>query len=147
MEDALALWHDLGSLLWFREHKELRGVVVLRPQWLADAFRCVITQREATERIRANDGRMRRDQVLNLFRAVTDSQRFRLLLLKLLVHFEIAHSVDGELIFPYLLPEAAPEEPEPESEAADPSQRLVDVRLPFIPRGLMGRVLCGLLRL
>jgi len=25
------------------------------------------------------------------------------LLLKLLVHFEIAHSVDGELIFPYLL--------------------------------------------
>jgi hypothetical protein len=69
------------------------------------------------------------------------------LLLKLLVHFEIAHSVDGELIFLYLLPEAAPEEPEPESEAADPSQRLVDVRLPFIPRGLMGRVLCGLLRL
>ena len=91
---------------------------------------------------------MRRDQVLNLFRAVTDSQRFRLLLLELLVHFEIAHSVDGELIFPYLLPEAAPEEPEPESEAADPSsQRLVDVRLPFIPRGLVGRVLCGLLRL
>ena len=45
MEDALALWHDLGSLLWFREHKELRSVVVLRPQWLADAFRCVITQR------------------------------------------------------------------------------------------------------
>lgn len=147
VEDALALWHDLGSLLWFREHKELRSVVVLRPQWLADAFRCVITQREATERIRANDGRMRRDQVLNLFRAVTDSARFRLLLLELLVHFEIAHSVDGELIFPYLLPEAAPEEPEPESEAADPSQRLVDVRLPFIPRGLMGRVLCGLLRL
>jgi hypothetical protein len=151
LEDALALWHDLGVLLWFREHEQLRGFVVLQPQWLADAFRCVITQHDFTSRIRAAGGHARRDAVLNAFHAVSDSARVRFLLLELLVHFEVAHRIDGELMFPYLLPESDPEpepehggEPEPELE---PSQRLEKVRLPFVPHGLMGRVLCGVLRL
>ena len=148
VQEALKFWHDLGSLLWFGEYEQLRKFVVLQPQWLADAFRCVITQHEMTRRIRDCGGRVRRSQVLEMFSAVTSSDRFRFLLVELLVQFQIVHSVGTEIIFPYLLPQpAASERSHPMMVGGDASARRVDVRLQFVPRGLIGRVLCGVLKL
>eukprot|EP01046_Picozoa_sp_COSAG06_P069468 COSAG06_NODE_18959_length_860_cov_1.227332_1_plen_272_part_01 len=148
VQEALTFWHDLGSLLWFGEYEQLRKFVVLRPQWLADAFRCVITQHEMTQTIQDCGGRVRRSQVLEMFSTVTRSGRFQFLLVELLVQFQIVHSVGTEIIFPYLLPKpAAFERSDAMMVGGDASARRVDVRLQFVPRGMIGRVLCGVLKL
>ena len=54
--------------------------------------------------------------------------RTRLLLVELLMHFEVAHSVGDELIFPYLLP--APE-PAPK-ELGESAAAEARVQLPFV---------------
>ena len=83
-----------------------------------------------------------------MFSTVTGSARFQFLLVELLVQFQIVHSVGTEIIFPYLLPKpAASERSDAMMVGGDASARRVDVRLQFVPRGLIGRVLCGVLRL
>lgn len=37
--------HDLGNIIFFKD-ENLRQFVILQPQWLVDAFRCIITAKE-----------------------------------------------------------------------------------------------------
>lgn len=153
LEDAAKLWHSLGVLLWFHEQPGLCGLVVLRPQWLADAFRCVITQGGTTDEISSRQGYIARSRVADAFRTVAPGQAnrpVRGLLVALMVQFELVHSFDDPdalggvtLVFPYLLPEA----PSQLLELDGSTRREVHVRLPFVPRGLMDRVLHGVLQL
>lgn len=64
LRDALALLHDWGHVLWFRD--ALPDRVVLAPQWLADVMSAVVSQRQRVGD--ATDDFLRDDQLDTVWR-------------------------------------------------------------------------------
>lgn len=140
----LSQWlHDLGVILYFYEDPALADFVVLNPQWAANAVYEIMRHQEVLQ----NHGRFDKRILRDVWTACkfTDAEQGKLLNLMLKDNFEVcfkATEQDRDIyIAPQLLSEKRPEQYE---WTADKSALRYTYQYPFMPNGIIGRLIVRL---
>eukprot|EP00405_Crypthecodinium_cohnii_P012379 CAMPEP_0206428256 /NCGR_PEP_ID=MMETSP0324_2-20121206/5541_1 /ASSEMBLY_ACC=CAM_ASM_000836 /TAXON_ID=2866 /ORGANISM="Crypthecodinium cohnii, Strain Seligo" /LENGTH=899 /DNA_ID=CAMNT_0053893719 /DNA_START=39 /DNA_END=2738 /DNA_ORIENTATION=- len=163
VRDAVKFWHLLGDILHFGSSEEKdaqlqdwEDFVILRPQWLADVLRCVVTQTGATDDIRNRGGTAKASWLATALKPMGLSEGANLrCALRLFERLELAlrwtegDSGDGDdcYFFPGLLPQGG-NRLSSEADMGATNRREVVLEMPGGSRsvGLFPRLLLGALR-
>mmetsp|Transcript_51386 Transcript_51386/g.122110 ORF Transcript_51386/g.122110 Transcript_51386/m.122110 type:complete len:874 (-) Transcript_51386:143-2764(-) len=149
LAEAVELWHELGDLWHFQgddgeASHELNDFVVLQPQWLGDALRCIVTQTGATDLIRSQGGIVTLDWLGRRFAEVSvDSAKAAVLLQRLELALPWHDGGAETFLLPGLLPRREEDRHDPQPAGEPVHTRQVRLRLPkgFQPSGLFPRLL------
>ena len=158
LREAVHFWHVLGDLWHFEagqgacpEAPEDVGAdsgraeedfVVLRPQWMADLLRCIVTQTGATEEIRWQGGAVGAAWLADRFEgAGVRGEAGLQSALGLLRRLELALPWRGAHLFPALLPPPSAGPPAAGGDGSGATAREVLLRLPARSVGLFARLL------
>ena len=150
LELATEFLCDIGTLIHFNDNRgNLKDLVILNPQWLADVMSSLIT----TKHTFAKDGLLPRNSIRQIFSAFPKKHHDQLLVL--LENFSILNPLEREFkgqscfLVPSLLPEAIPSE-----EIASHWPTLVPKNFieygrvrefSFLPLGLFARMMVSVL--
>jgi internalin A len=129
--------HDLGVFLHFQDDLHLRKTVVLQNQWATDAVFHVLDD----EAIKKASGRF---TLADCERAWAEPRYADMFteLIGLMKKFELCYQLPDSIPECWLAPQLLmPSKPEPLTHWAKPSDLVVRFRYPFLPRGLVSRLM------
>ncbi len=128
--------HDLGIILHFQDDSRLMDMVILNPQWAADAVYAVLFDKT----VQQDQGRFTRNWAFDLWlkKGYAYDERAKLLNLMLSDNFEICYKLSetegGLYLAPQLLPDIAPEVAA-EEHWRDANLLRFRFQYPFMPEG------------
>ena len=142
MEDLSRMLHDLGVILHYLDDRNLSDFVVLNPQWAVNAIYEVLRH----ETVAQNQGRFNSRFLENVLseKGYSTQERRQLTNLMLKDSFEVCFPAVEAGVSIFIAPQLLPKVREP-FEWPDDSQALRYIyQYPFMPKGLIGRLIVRL---
>ncbi len=142
MESLSQLLHDLGVILHFQEDLELSDFMVLKPDWAVQAIYEIFRHEE----VKQAQGRFTKQLLREIWNhcGYTRQEQGQLMNLMLKDNLEVCFQADeaGQklLIAPQLLPDVSPDF----NWSPDASALRYTYQYPFMPKGLIGRLIVRL---
>jgi hypothetical protein len=135
---AVRFLDDLGSLEYFENESELRDRVIINPQWIVDAFACLVSIKENAA---VREGTLLHADIGKVWHAYPPA--LHTWILKLTEEFDLTFALTDKpmSIVPCLLPEQAPAFDWPE---LDERSALKEIKVVYnfetLPHGLFNRI-------
>lgn len=142
MLDLSQLLHDLGVILHYQHDDRLADFIILNPQWAVNAIYEILNHEQVAE----EQGRFTQKFLTQVWKqkGYTNQERVKLMDLMLKDSFEVCFQAEekGETIYiaPQLLPDVRPETNWKEGVEA----LRYTYQYPFMPKGLIGRLIVRL---